>query len=53
VSLTDLPTLESWADDLNAVAAAVELDDAVLFATAVAAPVGCCTRRPVLNGPAP
>jgi class 3 adenylate cyclase len=39
VSLTELPTLEGWADDLNAVVAAAGLDDAVLFATATAAPV--------------
>jgi class 3 adenylate cyclase len=33
VSLTDLPTLEGWADDLYAVVNAAELEQATLFAT--------------------
>jgi class 3 adenylate cyclase len=40
VSLVDLPTLESWTDDLHAVVTAVGLDDVVLFALGPAGQVG-------------
>jgi class 3 adenylate cyclase/pimeloyl-ACP methyl ester carboxylesterase len=39
VSLAELPTLETWADDLDAVVVAAGLDQVVLFASVAAAPV--------------
>ena len=39
VSLTDLPTLEGWADDLHAVVTASGLEDVVLYAPIMAGPV--------------
>jgi class 3 adenylate cyclase len=39
VSLADLPTLEGWADDLDAVVTAAGLEDVVLYAPITAGPV--------------